>query len=727
MTETKANLCCLLALAWGSAFGAPPQAAAPLPFVSPIFGDNMVLQRGKPNAIWGWSQQGDSVRVEIGENSAIATAGADGKWQARIQPPPAGGPYTVKIAGPQQTVELHEVLVGDVWICAGQSNMQFGLGQARNGAEEIKNANYPDIRYYVVGERVSYSPVNVPRGSWRVVSPATLGSRGGGISAAAYFFARKVRESVHVPIGLVQEAVGGVPAETFTSIDALRPLQDFDARIADFEHQRQTGGKEYGNYIMPWYDEYDIGSKNGSWADPALDDSSWKMVQIPGGFKELGVADVPSLCWFRKEITLPDPLPQGAARIFLGNVDKMDTVYVNGQQVGSSSWVENPRVYFARGLKPGRNVIAIRLFNIKPNGGFISPADTLRLVLGDGTAMPLAGEWKGKVAVDGHPPQPLPPGYESVTSMVSVLYNGVLAPIAPLAITGAIWYQGESNSERAFQYRKLLPAMISDWRKLFGQGDFPFYIVSLPAYMHRKDAPGDDSWAEMREAQALIATTVPNSGVAITVDTGDPDNIHPQDKKEVGDRLGLCALGGYYGLKVPYSGPTLSSVETVPGALELHFAHTDGGLVVKGEKLGEFSIAGDDRKWYWADARIEGDTVIVSSKSVPDPKAARYAWQANPLATLFNGAGQRDPDGHRGIGQVRRSYRHDHARRLTTSLVPVLQPSPRQGNLWVIGGFSGESDRGVGETVLQVMGKRAGSNRGAVNRRVAGEKVPSSR
>ena len=317
----------------------------------------------------------------------------------------------------------------------------------------------------------------------------------------------------------------------------------------------------------------------------------------------------------------------------------MDTVYINGQQVGSSSWVENPRVYFARGLKPGRNVIAIRLFNLKPNGGFLGPPAALRLVLGDGATIPLAGEWKGKVAVDGHGPQPFPPGYESVVSMVSVLYNGMLMPLAPLSITGAIWYQGESNAERAFQYRKLLPAMIGDWRKLFGQGDFPFYIVSLPAFMHRKETPGDDSWAEMREAQNIAAKSVPNSCVAITVDTGDPDNIHPTDKKEVGDRLALCALGEYYGLKVPHIGPTLSSVERLPGALKLRFDHTDGGLVVKGEKLGEFSVAGDDRKWHWAEARIEGDAVIVSSTSVPDPKAVRYAWQSNPLATLYNGAG----------------------------------------------------------------------------------------
>jgi sialate O-acetylesterase len=629
-----------LALTRWSASGAPLQDAAPLPFVSPIFGDHMVLQRGKPNPIWGWSQPGDSVRVEIGEISATATAGADGRWQARIQPPAPGGPYTVKISG-KQTVELQDVLVGDVWICAGQSNMQFGLGQARNGAEEVKNADHPLMRYYVVGERSSYARVDVPRGSWKVVSPATAGGRGGGISAAAYFFGRRVQESVHVPIGLVEEAVGGVPAETFTSAEALHPLKDFDAGIAEVDRRREMGGPQYGNYIMHWYDEYDIGSRSGSWADPALDDSSWKTVPIPGGFKELGVGDVPSLCWFRKEITLPATLPQGFARLYLGSIEKMDTDYVNGRQVGASSWVENPRVYFVPNgvLKPGRNVIAIRVFKLKPDGGFLGQPDDLHLTLGDGTVIPLTGEWKGKVAVDARPPHPLPLGFENLPTMPGVLYRGMLAPVAPIAITGAIWYQGESNAERAAQYRKLLPAMIADWRRLFAQGDFPFYIVSLPAFKHRSDVPVDDSWAEMREAEALTAKNVADSCLAVTIDTGNPDNIHPVDKKEVGDRLALCALGEYYGLKIPHFGPTLSSVERLRGALKLHFAHADGGLVVKGEKLGEFSIAGDNRKWYWADARIEGDSVIVSSIAVPDPKAVRYAWQGNPLATLFNDAG----------------------------------------------------------------------------------------
>jgi len=621
--------------------GAAGQEAPAHPFVSPIFGDNMVLQRGKPNTIWGWSEPGDAVRVEIDGNSATATAGADGKWQAKVQPPAAGGPYTLKISG-MQTVELHEVLVGDVWICAGQSNMQFALSQARNATEEIKNANYPQIRFFVVGQKAAYSRVDVPRGSWKVVSPATAGGRGG-ISAVAYFFGRKLQQDVHIPIGLVQEAVGGVPAETFMSPEGLRPLKDFDAGIAEVERRHASGQPEYGNYITHWYDDYDSGTRAGAnWADPALDDSSWKAVTVPGGiFKDFGIEDVPGLCWFRKEITLPATLPAGMARLYLGSVDKMDTTYINGKQVGASSWVENPRVYFAREgvLRPGRNVIAIRLFKLSASRGFLGKPEELHLTLGDGTVIPLSGQWKGKLSVDGRPPQPLPLGFENNPVMAGVLYNGMLAPILPLSITGAIWYQGESNEKHAAQYRTLLPAMIADWRSSFGQGDFPFYIVSLPIYKHHSDVPVEDSWAEVREAQALAARNVPHSCLAVTVDTGNPDSVHPIDKKEPGERLALCALAEHYRHKVVYSGPTVKSVERMDGAIKVTFDHVDGGLIAKGGDPGEFSLAGDDHKWYWSTGRIEGDAIIVSSSSVPNPKEIRYAWQANPKATLFNGAG----------------------------------------------------------------------------------------
>jgi len=614
--------------------GAPESAAKPLPFVSPLFGDNMVMQRGKANALWGWSEPGDHVQIKIGEQTASAVAGADRRWQVNIQPPPTGGPYIIKITG-RETVELHNVLVGDVWLCGGQSNMQLTLQFARNGAEEVKAAAYPDIRFFSVAGHPAYRHSEAIEGTWKAVSPETADR----ISAVGYYFARKVQHEIHVPIGLVVDALGGTPAEAWTSADALGPLHDFNVPLAELRRLAAERAPEYGNYVMHWYDEYDIGIK-GNWAAPELDETSWKSVEIPGGFSELGVPETPAVAWFRKEIVLPGPLPEGRAVLFLGSVERMDTVYVNGKFVGASAWVENPRVYpLSEGLLTGRNILAIRVLKTKPDGGFLGKPTELRLMLGNTSSIPLTSKWKGKLSVDARPPQPLPIAYENWPVMPTVLYEGMLAPIAPLSITGALWYQGEQNSERGYQYRRILPMMIADWRRLFGQGDFPFYIVSLPAFKPRSATPVDDAWAETRESQALAAASAPNACLAVTIDTGDPDNIHSKDKQPVGERLALCALAKYYSKNVVYSGPTLASVERLPSSIRLHFANAAGGLVVKGTKLEEFAIAGEDRKWYWADAHIEGDTVLVSSPSVPNPKEVRYAWQSNPAATLFNGAG----------------------------------------------------------------------------------------
>ncbi len=621
------------ALAQGA--GMPQTAAKPLPFVSAIFGENMVLQRGKLDTIWGWSQPGDNVRVEIGGHTASGVAGSDGRWQVKINPPKAGGPYTLKIAG-HQTVELKNVMVGDVWLCGGQSNMQLPLRFTLNGEDEVKAANFPEIRYFTVAQHVAYRRSDAVEGSWKVVSPDTASF----MSAVAYYFARKLQSDIHVPIGLVVDAVGGTPAEAWTSADALKPLHDFDQPLADVDKLAAEGAPEYGNYIMHWYDEYDAGLKE-KWFAPELDDSDWKTVDVPGGFAELGVPDTPAVAWFRREIDVPNPIPEGRTMVLLGSIEKMDTVYINGTEVGASSWVENPRAYPVRPgvLKPGKNTIAIRVFKTKADGGFMAKPDELHLELGDKSSIALAGKWKAKLSVDARPPHPLPAAWENWPIMPAVLYNGMLAPIVPLDIRGAIWYQGEQNSPRGYQYRKILPAMIGDWRSVFGQGDFPFFIVSLPRFSPHSAVPTDDGWADIRESQAIAATTVPDSCLVVTIDTGEADNIHPKLKEPVGDRLEFCALAKSYHKHVVYSGPTLKSVDRRPGEIRLQFAHTDGGLVVKGAKLGEFSIAGEDRKFHWADARIAGKAVIVSSPDVPHPMEVRYAWQSNPEATLFNGAG----------------------------------------------------------------------------------------
>lgn len=610
---------------------------AMLPFVSPVFGDNMVLQRGKPVRIWGWAKAGEKISVELGGKSVSAICDVDGRWQTEIKDPAPGGPYAVKISGAEKSIVLHEVLIGDVWLCGGQSNMELGLARVQNGAEEIASANHPEIRIFTVPPHVAYAPAATVQGSWKICSPQTAGEDGG-VSATAYFFARKIQEVIHVPVGIIVDCMGGTPAESWTSAETLRPLKDFDQPLDEIERLHKKGGAEYGSFLMHWLNENDTG--NNVWSAADFDDSKWKMVSIFDGFAELGLADAPGICWFRRKIVLPDPLPAGRAVLHLGVVDKMDTAYLNGQWVGASSWVENPRAYQITDgvLRPGTNILAIRVFKNKPAGGFMSKADDLFLSVGD-QKVPLAGGWRGALSADCHPPHPLPLTYENYPTMPAVLFNGMIAPIAPLSIRGVIWYQGEANFQRAHQYRTLLPAMIGDWRKAFSQGDFPFYIVSLPRFMAHKDSPGDDAWAELRDAQAFTAGSVKNSALAVTVDTGEAANIHPKDKQTVGDRLALVALANEYGERISSVGPTFVSAEKMSGALKLKFKNSDGGLVVKGDRLGEFSIAGADHLWHWADAKIDGDAVIVSSPEVAEPVAARYAWQANPLATLFNGAG----------------------------------------------------------------------------------------
>ena len=614
--------------------------AASLPLVSPMFSDNMVLQRGKPDPVWGWAKPGAVIRVEIAGHTAKAVAGADGRWEAKIQPPAPGGPYTLKISGPDQTVEFHEVLVGDVWLCGGQSNMELGIGLVNNAAEEIKSANHPKIRLFLVNHKVSYSPAKIPDGTWKICSPETIGKGGwGGFSAVAYFFGRRLQQDIHVPVGLIEDCVGGSLVESWMGPETLRKTGGNDQKLDAIEHLSATGSPPYGSFMMHWLDEYDTGISN-RWASPSVEDSDWQTVHIPGAFAEMNLADVPCVCWFRREIVLPDPLPPGPASIHLGWVEKMETTYVNGHQVGISSWVEHNRDYdlTAGLLKPGTNLVALRIFKWKSKDSFLSKPDLLRLQVGT-NSFPLAGEWKGKLSFNAQPPHPMPLDYENYPTMPAVLYLGMIQPVLPLAIKGVIWYQGEANFTHAYQYRTLLPAMIDNWRNRFGQGDLPFYIVGLPAFMQRHSQPGTDGWAELREAQALTAINVPDCGLATTVDTGDADDIHPKNKVPVGDRLAYCALAETYDEKILCQGPTYTSLKHLPGALRLSFQHTEGGLVVKGDKLGEFSVAGKDRKWHWADAKIEGDSVIVSSTDVPEPVAARYAWQANPLATLYNGAG----------------------------------------------------------------------------------------
>lgn len=605
------------------------------PFLSPIFGDHLVMQRGKPNPIWGWTESGATVRVEVDDKSSEARAGADGKWTVAVEPPTTPGPHTITIAG-KQTVVLHDVLVGDVWLCGGQSNMAYTLRGARGGVEAAKTANDSELRVFTVGNQSAYAPRTTISGAWKVCTPENAPH----FSAVGYFFARDLRARLHVPIGLVVDSVGGSPAEAWMSAQALARVGDFDARLTEIARLHAKGVKEHGSFLMHWLDEYDPGE---AWAATGFDDSAWKPVDLKTGFEALGVGETPAVVWFRREIQVPDGAPTDGAKLFLGAVYKMDTTYLNGRSVGASSWSENPRVYPvpAGVLKPGKNTIAVRVFKLKSGAAFAAPAEALRIELADGRKIALADEkWCAAVSVDAKPPHVLPLDFENYATMPMVFHDGMIAPVAPLAVAGFLWYQGEANWKKPQQYKRLLPELIADWRAEFGGKDLPFYIVQLPAFTERKAEPSTDGWAELREAQAEVAAKVPNAGLVVTIDAGDGANIHPIDKEPVGVRLAALALAQHYGQSLPHQGPSVRAVAPVGGGLRVSFDHAEGGLVVRGEQIKGFAVAGTDRVWHWATARLDGaDAVVVSAEAVKEPVAVRYAWQGNPEISLFNAAG----------------------------------------------------------------------------------------
>jgi len=612
------------------------------PVLSPIFGDNMVLQRDQPNTFWGWTNPGQKVEIEIGGRHAGARADSSGRWEAHLAPPKAGGPYQLSLSiDGKSAMTLNNILVGDVWLCSGQSNMVFGLKRADHGLQEVRAAQQPNIRFFSVEQQVAYRGAAIPRGSWKVCTPDNADSKDGfsGISAVGYYFARRVRQDVDVPIGLVQDCVGGTPIETWMRPKTLAAFPEFSKQAAELEKLTAEDAPPYGNYISHWYDRYDVGMKNPAWFTPTFDDSKWRSTTLAQGFADFGLADVPSVIWFRRTVELPPAAIASPVVIALGQVEKMDTVFVNGHWVGASSWVENPRHYTipADVLKPGKNVIAIRVFKLKSKQAFLDTPDHLKLEFADGHTLPLNEGWKAEVSVDARAPHELPLGYENYPIMPSVLYRGMIEPIAPLALRGALWYQGEANWTQPKLYAPLLTKLIADWRAEFQAPDLPFYIVSLPAFMKRHD-PAPDGWSGVRAAQIWVGEHEKNSGVAIIVDTGDAENIHPTDKLPVGERLALVALAGTYHRDVPSEGPTFDHFDVVKNALRVHFTHATG-LTAKGGKAEEFAIAGADHHWHWADAKIEGDTVVLTANDVPAPIAASYAWQANPHATMYNDAG----------------------------------------------------------------------------------------
>ncbi|MBS1727518.1 MAG: hypothetical protein JST51_12410 [Armatimonadetes bacterium] len=616
------------------------QLASTMPFLSPVFGDHMVLQRDKVNELWGWTQPNASVSLTINPDkggvrtvTAMGKADANGKWTLRFRPPVTGGPYTVKIQG-GQTVELHDVLVGDVWICSGQSNMEFGITMANNAKEEIQNANRPTIRLYAVPKSPSNTLRPFVESQWLACTPENIVKGGwGGFTAVGYFFGRKLNDDLKVPIGLIHTSWGGTPAESWTSAKGI--IKDFQKQVDAVEAMNEPGAPHTADLVEQW-----AKASGPDYSGADVDDSAWDSVDLPARFGRIGLANLRGAVWFRKTVDLPDPLPDGDAQLTTGSNDGIDLNFVNGVRTDFGSSVLNWRNHAVprSALHPGKNVISICFTGMSGGAGFTTGADAFNLRIG-GKWFPLGGPWKMKKAFELKDVAPVPPLVENNPYWPTTLYNGMLYPLMPMAIKGAIWYQGESNVGRAEQYSRLLPAMITDWRKGFGQGDFPFFVVQLANFGGRSAQPHDAGWPELREAQTKAVNSVKNAGLAVSVDIGEARDIHPKNKQEVGRRLALSALKTAYGKKLEDSGPTFAEANSKgDGKLVVWFHHAKG-LVLRPGATSGFAICGKDGKFVWADAKVVGESVVLTSPEVANPVDVRYAWDDDPVATLYNGDG----------------------------------------------------------------------------------------
>ncbi|MCY7420636.1 MAG: beta galactosidase jelly roll domain-containing protein [Chitinophagaceae bacterium] len=604
-----------------------------------IFQSNMVLQRDKEVTIWGFADAGEKVEVNFKGQLLKSVAGKNSKWSIKLPATTAGGPYDITVKGKADTVELHNILFGDVWICGGQSNMQYTLDQIGYLPADTAAARNPKLRIFTASIDMDYVPKDdLSGGTWNEVSAEAIKY----FSATAYFFGKFLNDSLQVPIGLISDNLGATAIETWMSPEALSTIPQFD----NFHKTYLAPAKSFKEItaafekIKPeWQTRYYLKGQGieQKWYLPETNVSDWKTMEIPGWWEDKGMADFDGAVWFRKTFDLPQNFKGAALPLALNQIDDYDIVWVNGQKVGEGYGNQNWRNYSvpANVLKPTDNVIVVRVFDAGGKGGMYSNA-----IWGNPI---LLGQWLYKVdnKIDAATfPRPHVVNVSPFTTP-AVLYNANIAPLTSLAVKGFIWYQGEANAPRASEYRALFPAFINDWRKQFKQGDLPFLFVQLANYMNEAATPQESDWAELRDAQSA-ALKLPNTGMATIIDIGEANDIHPKNKMDVGKRLGLAALGVAYNKHIVSKGPTYESFEIKDGAVIIHFATGTDNLVTK-DKYGYvrgFTVAGSDNKFYWAKASIENNTVILTCKEVSKPVSVRYAWSDNPgVIDLYNEAG----------------------------------------------------------------------------------------
>jgi len=655
-----------------------------------IFKDDMIVQRDKSVPVWGCADAGSEITVELAGQKKTIKAGNDGKWMIFLKAMKASAePQVMTITSSigNQKSEIKNILIGDVWICSGQSNMGMTVNGCENAKEEIEKSHNPLLRQFAVDHRPSMKPEADCNGKWEIANTNTTG----GFTATGYFFAREIQKNLKIPVAIINTSWGGTPAEAWTSREALVADPDLkepmEKQIDDMATYPERLEKFKANHVV-W--ELKYGRKDSvntdmikTMACSTTDTADWKKMPVPGAVVKAGYKSGGAI-WIRKDVEIPADWKNRRLTLEFPHIGDFVAVYFNGTKIGEINInTELGRKPFSFGVpnklaQPGKATIALRILAYNGNGGIHGNAQTIRLALSEKEGLPLAGEWFCKSETEFQPlpkdadTRPTTPAKKDMPHTAACLFNGMINPIIPYSFTGALWYQGESNAGRAYQYRKLFKVMINDWRNRWDNGKFPFYFCQLANFMAISEKPEECAWAELREAQTM-ALELPNTGQANLIDIGESADIHPRNKQEVGRRLALIAMAKIYGeKKLEYYGPVYKSMRVKDGKVIIKFSHADGLMAkelpttykpkssadeekpllkpMPNSQLQGFAICGEEpspssgsavasNNWVWAEAKIDGSTVVVWSDKVHKPVAVRYAWANNPICNLYNKAG----------------------------------------------------------------------------------------
>ncbi|WP_163407299.1 sialate O-acetylesterase [Flavobacterium ajazii] len=600
-----------------------------------LISDGMILQRDTKVKIWGWAAAKEKIELNFNHKIYKTITAENGTWAITLPPQKAGGPYEMTFSA-NNTITLKNILFGDVWICSGQSNMELPMERVKDKySHVIAKADNSAIRQFLVPDQYDFEKENTDfsSGSWVSVTPANILQ----FSAVGYFFANEIYEKYKVPIGLINAALGGSPAESWINAEGIKKFPEYYKEYEKFKDknliaQIESNDKKINNEWYQLVNKTDEGLKN-KWSNPELNDADWNTMHVPGYWADNSLGNVNGAVWFRKEFEI-QKVKDNSAKLILGRIVDADSVFVNGHFVGTTSYLYPPRKYTFNSniLKEGKNEITIRVINNSGRGGFVMDKQ-YQLVNGN-DSINLSGLWKYKL---GTKMLPLP-SQTFIRWKPVGLYNAMIAPLKNYAIKGVLWYQGESSTKNPAEYSALMETLIANWRAEWKQGNFPFIYVQLANYMESKPEPVESNWAELRQQQKNTLSVL-NTAMAVTIDLGEWNDIHPLNKYDVGYRLALQARKMVYGEKnLISSGPLFKSMMQKENKLILSFSDIGTGLIAKNNVvLKGFAIARADGKFIWANARIENDKVIVWSDSVANPIKVRYAWADNPVeANLYN-------------------------------------------------------------------------------------------